>query len=73
MSSSSERAAELRRQADALDSMAELEQSLLAAKESGDKAAIREASEVLRGARSQTRTEGTTVGGDAYVMTDGEG
>ncbi|TYB69717.1 hypothetical protein FXF51_06025 [Nonomuraea sp. PA05] len=72
MSSSAERAAELRAQADALDAMAGLENDLLAAKESGDKAAIREASLALREARSQTRTEGTTVGGDAFVSPTSE-
>ncbi|MEU6709984.1 hypothetical protein ABZ897_00780 [Nonomuraea sp. NPDC046802] len=72
MSSSAERAAELRAQADALDAMAGLETTLLDAKASGDKEAIREAAEALRAARSETRTEGFTVGGDAFVANSGE-
>jgi len=70
MSSSAERAAELRAQADALDTLGQLEADLLAAKESGDKGATREAAEALREARSLTRTEGVSVGGDAFIETE---
>lgn len=69
MTSSADRAAELRAQADALDTLAGLEADLLAAKASGDREAVRAASEALREARSLTRTDGTSVGGDAFVMT----
>ncbi|MER7361918.1 hypothetical protein [Nonomuraea wenchangensis] len=68
--SSADRAAELRAQADALDAVAGLENDLLAAKESGDPTAVREAAEALRAARAQTRDEGFGVGGDAFVSTD---
>lgn len=65
--SSADRAAELRAQADALDTLAQLEADLLNAKQSGDPDRIREAAEALREARSLTRTEGVSVGGDAFV------
>jgi hypothetical protein len=71
-SSSADRAAELRAQADALDTLAGLEADLLAAKDSGDKDAIRGAAEALHAARSLTRTEGVSVGGDAFVSNDTE-
>lgn len=71
--SSADRAAELRAEADALDTLAQLEADLLDAKQSGDRAAIRAASEALREARSLTRSEGTTVGGDAFVVSTPEG
>lgn len=73
MTSSSERAAELRRQADALDDIGRLEDELVAAKESGDRSRIREAANALREARSLTRDEATSVGGDAYVENGQEG
>jgi hypothetical protein len=73
MSSSAERAAQLRAEADALEALAGLESDLLAAKENGDQDEIREAAQALRDARSLTRSEGTTVGGDAYVQTGEEG
>jgi hypothetical protein len=73
MSTSAERAAELRAQAEALDALAGLESDLLDAKASGDKASVRAAAEALRGARSEARTEGVSVGGDAFVMTGEEG
>ena len=80
MSTSSERAAELRRQADALDNIAHLEDELAAAKaayianpDSEDaKEAKNAAAEALRAARSETRTEGVSVGGDAYVMKEAD-
>ncbi|HEY9370041.1 hypothetical protein [Streptomyces sp.] len=72
MSSSAERAAQLRAEADALEAQAVLETALLDAKASGDRASIREAAEALRAARSETRTEGFTVGGDAFVANPGE-
>lgn len=72
MSSSAERAAQLRAEADALEALAGLESNLLAAKESGDRDEISEAAQALRDARSLTRTEGVTVGGDAFVSNASE-
>ena len=72
MSSSAERAAQLRAEADALEAQAVLETALLDAKASGDRASIREAAEALRAARSETRAEGFTVAGDAFVTNPGE-
>lgn len=75
MSSSAERAAELRAQADALDAMAGLEEDLSAAKAAyyddpteENKAAKVAAALALREARSLTRSDGVSVGGDAYVV-----
>lgn len=73
MTSSSERAAELRRQADALDNIGQLEDELVAAKQSGDPARIREAAKALREARSLARDKSMTVGGDAYPENGQEG
>ncbi|GAA2861600.1 hypothetical protein [Nonomuraea rubra] len=67
MSTSADRAADLRAQADALDALADLETRLLDAKQSGDPDAIREAAEGLRAARAEARPEGMAVGGDAFV------
>jgi hypothetical protein len=72
MSTSAERAAELRAQADSLDVLAPLEAGLLDAKESGDHDRIREAADALREARSVTRAEGVSVGGDAFVSNSSE-
>lgn len=76
MSTSAERAAALRAEADALDALAVLETDLLAAKAAHaedpteeTKTAKQAASEALREARSLTRTEGVSVGGDAYIET----
>ncbi|TDD54572.1 hypothetical protein E1286_05110 [Nonomuraea terrae] len=72
--SSAERAADLRAQADALDALASLEAELTAAKAAYTAnpnpetlAAKRAAMDNIREARSLTRTEGVSVGGDAYV------
>ena len=74
MSSSADRATALRAEADALEALAGLEADLLSAKASGDRAAIDEAADALREARSQARPEGISVGGDAFVSNDtGEG
>lgn len=70
--SSADRAAELRAQADALEALAGLEQQLLDAKASGDQTAVREAAEALREARSLTRSEGVSVGGDAFISNGSE-
>lgn len=74
MSTSADRAAALRAEADALDALAVLETDLLAAKAAHakdpteeTKAAKTAASLALREARSLTRSEGVSVGGDAYV------
>lgn len=72
MSTSAERAADLRAEADALDALAGLETDLLAAKAAGDRDAIREAGVALREARSQVRPESVQVGGDAFVSNDSE-
>jgi len=73
MSSSADRAAQLRAQAAALDALAGLEEDLLNAKASSDKEAVTAAAEALREARSLTRTEGVSVGGDAFVSNPEEG
>ncbi|MBN6054535.1 hypothetical protein JYK22_21515, partial [Nonomuraea sp. RK-328] len=72
--SSSDRAAELRAQADALDTLASLEADLIAAKQAyadeptpENREAKQAAAVALREARSLTRTNGVSVGGDAYV------
>ncbi|WP_433364085.1 hypothetical protein [Streptosporangium sp. CA-115845] len=72
--SSADRAAALRAQADALDELGRLETELLAAKAAYDddpsdenKAAKTDAAHALREARSDTRSEGVQVGGDAYL------
>ena len=77
--SSADRAAELRAQADALDDLARLETDLLAAKAAYDddpseqtKAAKTDAAQALREARSEARSEGVQVGGDAYLTPDDE-
>lgn len=70
MSTSAERAAELRAEADALEALSGLESTLLAAKASGDPAAVKDAAEALREARSVARSEGVSVGGDAYIETE---
>lgn len=70
--SSLDRAAELRAQADALEALGGLEADLLAAKASGDKTAIDEAANALRAARSLSRPEGVSVGGDAFVSDNAE-
>lgn len=77
MSSSAERAAALRAEAEALDALAVLELDLLAAKSahaedaSGEtKTAKQAASEALRAARSLTRADGVSVGGDAFIETE---
>ena len=72
MSASDDRADELQAQVDALRRQAVLEKDLLDAKQSGDKTAVREAAEALREARSLTRTEGVSVGGDAFVSNTSE-
>lgn len=72
--SAADRAAELRAKADALDALARFETDLLAAKAAHaedpteeTKAAKTAASLALLEARSLTRSEGVSVGGDAYV------
>ncbi len=72
--STADRAAQLRAQADALESQAGLEQKLEAAKRAyadnpneETRAAKQEAAQALRDARQAERSEGTTVGGDAYI------
>ena len=70
--SSLDRAAELRAQADALEALGGLEADLLAAKASGDSTAVRETAEALREARSLTRSEGISVGGDAFISNANE-
>ena len=71
--SSADRAAELRAQADALDAVVGLEHRLLDAKASGDPAAIDDAAKELRNARQQIRTEGVSIGGDAFISNPEEG
>lgn len=78
MSASADRAADLRTEADALDSLADLEADLLAAKDAynsapteENRAARQAAAEALRRARAETRTEGVTVGGDAFIEQEG--
>lgn len=68
MSSSAERAAALRAEADALEALAGLETDLLTAKAAEDPDAVRAAAVALREARSVTRTEGVSVGGDAFPV-----
>lgn len=68
MSTSADRADELQAQVDALRRQAVLETDLLDAKASSDETAVREAANALRAARSLTRTEGVSVGGDAYTV-----
>lgn len=77
--SSLDRAAELRAQADALDALATLETELRDAKQAYEddpseenKTAKNDAALKLRAARAETRPEGTTVGGDAFVTPDDE-
>lgn len=70
MSTSADRAIALRAEADALDALGLLETELLAAKNSGDLEAVRATSEALRQARSLTRTDGVSIGGDAYIETE---
>lgn len=72
--SSLDRAVELRAQADALETLASLEADVLAAKRAynddpspENRAAKQAAMEALREARALTRTEGVSVGGDAYI------
>ena len=74
MSTSAERAAELRAQADAIEALAEREEDLLAAKRAYDEnptdenwAAKKAAALALRESRALARPEGMAVGGDAYV------
>lgn len=76
----SERAAELRAQADALDALAELEADLLSAKDAfaddpnpETKAAKHAAAVALREARALSRADRTEmVGGDAFVSNGSE-
>jgi len=73
MSSSADRADELQAQVDALRQQAALEKDLLDAKASGSPDEIRDAAEALRQVRSETRTEGVSVGGDAFISNPEEG
>ncbi|OPG13641.1 hypothetical protein [Microbispora sp. GKU 823] len=73
--STADRVAELRAQADALEALAGLEADLAEAKAAYDanpneetKAARDQAMQALRDARALTRTDGVSVGGDAYQV-----
>lgn len=75
--STSERADELQAQADALRAVGRLEDALIAARSIYDRgrtpenlAVAQQAAVELRAARAASRTEGVTVGGDAYVETE---
>lgn len=75
--SSLDRAADLRAQADALESMASLESDLEAAKQAyrdnptpEPRAAKQAAALALREARTRVRSDTVTVGGDAYVTSE---
>lgn len=72
--STADRAAELRAQADALEALAGLEADLATTKAAYEatpteetKAAREAAMQALRDARALTRTDGVSVGGDAFI------
>lgn len=69
-----DRAAQLRAEADTLDELAELEVTLLEAKDAyaqrpdaARRQAKQQAARTLRAARKRTRAAGVTVGGDVFV------
>lgn len=75
--SSLDLADELQAQADALRAEGRLEAALIAARAACESdrtpanlATAQEAAEALRAARAARRSEGVTVGGDAYIETE---